>query len=67
MLGFYTDPTGEVVSSVSSAEEHDGKLWMGNLLGNYVSYIPLDELPADAAPQPEQTQQQQPAGAKAEL
>jgi hypothetical protein len=33
------DPTGEHISTVSAAVEHDGCLFLGNLNGNYVSYV----------------------------
>jgi hypothetical protein len=35
------DPTGSHVSHISAALEHDGKLFLGNLAGNYVSYVDL--------------------------
>jgi hypothetical protein len=35
------DPTGSHISSVSAAVEHEGSLFMGNLHGDYVSYIDL--------------------------
>lgn len=47
--GFYTDIAGRVIASVSSADEHDGKLWMGNLQGDYVSFIELDRLSGHAS------------------
>lgn len=43
---FFTDMDGDVVASVSHAAEHGGKLWLGNLHGNYVSYIELSNLKA---------------------
>lgn len=33
------DPTGEHISTVSAAVEHDGCLFLGNLNGDYVSYV----------------------------
>ncbi|KAG1670192.1 hypothetical protein FOA52_014968 [Chlamydomonas sp. UWO 241] len=33
------DTQGEVVASVSAAEEHAGRLWLGNLRGSGVSYV----------------------------
>jgi hypothetical protein len=35
------DPTGSHVSHISAALEHDSKLFLGNLAGNYVSYVDL--------------------------
>lgn len=35
------DPTGSHVSTVSAALEHGGKLFLGNLAGNHVSYVEL--------------------------
>lgn len=40
-MDFLMDPTGEHVASVSAAVEHDGCLFMGNLNGDFVSYIDL--------------------------
>lgn len=39
VLDFLMDPTGEHVSTVSAAVEHEGCLFLGNLNGNYVSYV----------------------------
>lgn len=44
VLGFYADPTGEVVASITHAEEHGDRLWLGNLRFDYVSYIELSKL-----------------------
>jgi hypothetical protein len=41
VLDFLMDPTGEHVSSISAAVEHEGCLFMGNLAGDYVSYVDL--------------------------
>lgn len=41
VLDWLMDPTGKHVSSVSAALEHDGKLFLGNLAGDYVSYVDL--------------------------
>eukprot|EP00955_Chlamydomonas_euryale_P086605 364228-Chlamydomonas_euryale.AAC.21 len=35
------DPSGDVVVGVSAAEEHNGRLWLGNLIGTGISYIDL--------------------------
>lgn len=48
------DPTGSHISSVSAALEHDGKLYLGNLAGDYVSYVDLE-----MDKQQQQRQQQQ--------
>ncbi len=40
---FLQDQKGTNVASVSSAHEHSGRLYLGNLHGNYVSYLELDE------------------------
>ncbi|KAF6259877.1 hypothetical protein COO60DRAFT_1638069 [Scenedesmus sp. NREL 46B-D3] len=56
VLDFLTDPTGRHVSAVSAVTEHvtedvDGgsrrRLYLGNLVGDYVSYVDLG--PSDAA------------------
>ena len=39
ILDFWLDEKGARVSAVSSVLEHGGKLWLGNLIGDYVSYI----------------------------
>lgn len=36
------------VSSVACATEHDGKLWVGNLSGNYVSVLDLADVAKSA-------------------
>ncbi|WIA23563.1 hypothetical protein OEZ85_000288 [Tetradesmus obliquus] len=41
VLDFLMDPTGSHVSTVSAALEHGGKLFLGNLAGNHVSYVDL--------------------------
>ncbi len=41
VVDFWADPQGSVVSAVSSAYEHAGRLWMGNLIGNYIASLPL--------------------------
>jgi hypothetical protein len=50
VLDFLTDPTGRHVAAVSAVTEHvtqlhDGssrrRLFLGNLVGNYVSYVDL--------------------------
>jgi len=42
VLDFLMDGDGAQVSSVSAVSESpDGKLWLGNLVGSYVSYIDL--------------------------
>lgn len=58
VIDFLTDPTGQSVSTVSAVSEHDvpdGEggtrklLFLGNLVGNYVSYVELGaaaELPS---------------------
>eukprot|EP00879_Flechtneria_rotunda_P024440 GHRR01025910.1.p1 GENE.GHRR01025910.1~~GHRR01025910.1.p1 ORF type:complete len:118 (+),score=26.80 GHRR01025910.1:279-632(+) len=42
VLDWLMDPKGTHVSSVSAALEHDGKLFLGNLAGNYISYVQLN-------------------------
>ncbi|PRW58948.1 strictosidine synthase [Chlorella sorokiniana] len=44
VLQVLMDPDGSRVSSVACAAEHDGKLWMGNLAGNYVSVLDLAQV-----------------------
>lgn len=41
VLDFLMDPNGEHVSSISAAVEHEGCLFMGNLAGDFVSYVDL--------------------------
>ncbi len=48
MTDFLTDPDGKVVSTVSAVNElqlEDGRhlLFLGNLVGNYVSYLELPD------------------------
>lgn len=38
-----TDTTGRHVSFVSAVSEHDGKLFLGNLVGSYVSVLDLHQ------------------------
>jgi len=46
VLDFLMDGVGAHVSSVSAVSESpDGKLWLGNLVGSYVSYVDLVTLP----------------------
>lgn len=40
------DPDGSHVSSVSAVTQVGDRLFLGNLAGDYVSYIDLDTLPA---------------------
>jgi hypothetical protein len=49
VLDFLMDPTGSHISSVSAAVEHEGVLFMGNLHGDYVSYVDLVSAAAAAA------------------
>jgi hypothetical protein len=59
VLDFLTDPTGRHVSAVSAVTEHvihdhdddsgsssRRRLFLGNLVGNYVSYVDLDSTDA---------------------
>ena len=41
VLASLWDQQGEAVVGVSSVEEHDGRLWLGNLRGSGVSYYDL--------------------------
>jgi hypothetical protein len=62
VLDFLMDPNGSHVSHISAALEHDGKLFLGNLAGSYVSYVDLAgnsaELAGDGGSQQQQQQQQ---------
>lgn len=55
MLEFLEDPQKAgfddrpVAYRISSAHEHDGRLWLGALVANFVSYVDLRYLP----PKPE--------------
>eukprot|EP00877_Chromochloris_zofingiensis_P013931 jgi/Chrzof1/8792/Cz03g24210.t1 len=44
VVDFLLDITGEHVSKISSAHEHDGRLYLGNLVTDYVSFLDLREL-----------------------
>jgi hypothetical protein len=44
------DPSGQQVYSVSAAVEHDGRLFLGNLAGNFISYIQLSAAAANPPP-----------------
>eukprot|EP00775_Hariotina_reticulata_P009351 gene9351-9514_t len=47
VLDFLMDGEGAQVSSVSAvSESSDGKLWLGNLVGSYVSYVALEPPPS---------------------
>ena len=39
VLEHLMDTDGSVVSSISSVTDHNGRLFFGNVLGDYVSYI----------------------------
>jgi hypothetical protein len=39
-----SDPDGSRVAFVSAAHEHEGGLFLGNLVGDYVSYLPASLL-----------------------
>ena len=41
VLASLWDQQGESVSGVSSVEEHDGRLWLGNVKGSGVGYYDL--------------------------
>ena len=43
------DPDGSHVAFVSAAHEHEGGLFLGNLVGDYVSYLPASLLQAQVA------------------
>lgn len=48
-------PKGQGLPSayrISSAHEHNGKLWLGALSANFVSYVELDKLPPKTAEAP---------------
>jgi hypothetical protein len=49
LLQWLVDLKGETVSRVSSAHEHGGRLYLGNLAGDYVSYVDVVDLPPDGA------------------
>lgn len=49
LLQWLVDLKGEVVSKVSSAHEHGNRLYLGNLAGEYVSYVDLASLPPDGS------------------
>lgn len=39
VLEHLMDTDGSVVSSISAVTEHKGRLFLGNVVGDYVSYI----------------------------
>ncbi len=41
VLSSLYDRKGEVVSGISAVEEHEGRLWLGNLRGSGVAYYDL--------------------------
>ena len=41
VLQVLMDPDGSVISGVSGVQEVDGRLFMGHLSGDYVSYVDL--------------------------
>ena len=43
------DPKGETVSGISHVTQHDGNLYFGNLMGNYVSVLDKQHIPPIAA------------------
>lgn len=43
VLDWLMDPHGINVATVSAAVEHDGCLFLGNLGGDFVSYVDLGE------------------------
>jgi hypothetical protein len=49
LLQWLVDLKGESVSRISSAHEHGDRLYLGNLAGDYVSYVNLADLPPDGA------------------
>ncbi|WIA20276.1 hypothetical protein OEZ85_006109 [Tetradesmus obliquus] len=49
LLQWLVDPEGKTASKVPSAHEEGGRLYFGNLAGDYVSYINLADLPPDGA------------------
>lgn len=49
LLQWLVDLKGETVSKISSAHEHGDRLYLGNLAGDYVSYVNLADLPPDGA------------------
>jgi hypothetical protein len=38
----FLDPDGSHVSDIPAVAEHDHKLFLGNLKGDYVSYVDLE-------------------------
>lgn len=49
LLQWLVDLKGELVSKISSAHEYADRLYLGNLAGDYVSYVDLTELPPDGS------------------
>lgn len=43
VLEHLMDSDGSVVSSISAVTEHKGRLFFGNVLGDYVSYIDYEQ------------------------
>ncbi|GFR47987.1 hypothetical protein Agub_g9811, partial [Astrephomene gubernaculifera] len=44
-LQLLMDPDGSTVAHVSSVNEHNGRLYFGNVKDNYVSYMDLKDVP----------------------
>ncbi|KAF8061129.1 Apmap [Scenedesmus sp. PABB004] len=59
VLDWLMDPDGTHVSTVSAALEHGGRLFLGNLAGDYVSYVDLPPGTAQAQQQEQQQYQEQ--------
>eukprot|EP00878_Enallax_costatus_P028517 GHUV01030808.1.p1 GENE.GHUV01030808.1~~GHUV01030808.1.p1 ORF type:complete len:341 (+),score=29.56 GHUV01030808.1:466-1488(+) len=49
LLQWLVDLKGETASKIPSAHEEDGRLYFGNLAGDYVSYVNLADLPPDGS------------------
>ena len=41
VTNFLVDPSGQQVSYISAVSEHEGQLFLGNLVGDYVSVLPV--------------------------
>lgn len=50
LVTFLLDPDGTTASRIASAHEEHGRLYFGNLVTDYVSYIRLEDLPSMAKP-----------------
>ena len=47
VLQWLMDPNGSVVNTISSVTEHGGKMYFGNVAGDYVSHLDKRNIPSE--------------------